>query len=164
MGCIPTNEFLMWSNCGNNCKFCWQKKRADQRTILNESEKIASIDACMSMLSNLRDSDVLIVGGEVYAPQEPSVNAELSKLFALIANKIKLGEIRYFYVNTNLAYNDMVNIDSLMTAFIGIESSIKFTTSYDVYGRFASIEEEDAFIERSHNLTVKYPMLKKYVT
>jgi len=116
------------------------------------------------MLSNLRDSDVLIVGGEVYAPQEPSVNAELSKLFALIANKIKLGEIRYFYVNTNLAYNDMVNIDSLMTAFIGIESSIKFTTSYDVYGRFASIEEEDAFIERSHNLTVKYPMLKKYVT
>ena len=150
---VPMKEFLMWSNCSNNCVFCWQKKLNKPETLLTEDEKIMAIDKVMSEINSLEFSDILIVGGEVYCPHSQAVNAKLAELFNQIANRIKNGQTRYMYANTNLLYNDLVNIDALMTAFDGIRDKLRLTTSFDLAGRFANDDAKQLFL---NNLAKMY--------
>jgi hypothetical protein len=146
-----TREFLLWSNCPNNCKFCWQRIFDDKATWLNEEQKVKSVSLCKDdILSHPEPCDMLIVGGEVFCDQGAKVNEELSKLFEAVADKVHKGEIRFLYANTSLIYDNKVNLVSLFEAFDGIEDSLKFTTSYDLSGRFnrkveSGLTEDDRF-------------------
>ena len=157
MSDVPMVEYIIWSNCPNNCAFCWQKKMNDTTTILNETEKIQAIDACISQISKLGYTDVLIIGGEILCPHSAEVNNKLRYLFNYMAERVRAEETRFFYINTNLLYENRTNLDTLLQAFDGLEDRLKFTTSCDPYGRFQSREAEYKFICNLEYLRDNYP-------
>lgn len=169
MSSIPTMEYLLWSNCSNNCKFCWQKRLKNEATWLTDEEKIDSINRCKQAIDQLGYTDILVVGGEVYSPHTSEVDTALRSLFDKIAQRVKQDQTRFFYVNTNLIYQDLDNIEYLIRAFDGYEEHIKFTTSADAYGRFNEdcgaygIETENIVSQNLVYLTTKYPRLNVVV-
>lgn len=151
-------EFLLWSNCNNNCKFCWQNKIHDLSTILNEEEMLDSLKQAISKIKEIKNGDdLLIVGGEVLADYYYTVDKKLDELFVIVKKKMERNEIRYFYINTNLLYDNLINVTALMNIFIGMRDRIKFTTSYDVYGRFDNEDAKKLFFENIRVLKEKYP-------
>ena len=154
---VPMKEFLLWSNCSNNCRFCWQKKLNKQETLLSEDEKAIAIHTVMDEIELLGYTDVLIVGGEVYAPHSDKVNETLRNLFHRLAHRVRLDMTRYVYVNTNLIYSDLVNIRSLLEEFKGYYDHLRFTTSYDTVGRFSTEEDRELFLTNVDTLVNEYP-------
>lgn len=153
----PMYEFIVWSNCNNNCKFCWQKKLNKPETILSADEKVQALTEVIKKIETLPYGDVLVVGGEAYSPQGDKVNAKLKKMFEVAANRIKAGKLRYFYMNTNLLYTDFVNIDAMYKAFNGIYDHLKFTTSWDPYGRFANENMSKLVVKNAKRIINEYP-------
>ena len=131
-------EFIVWHNCTNQCDFCWQCKKQDKTAFLNHIEMIAAIRATEEkILNEVNDGDdVLLVGGEILNSYNELSDYELHRLLNLCASLIKKDRIRYLYINTNLIYGNRKNLTYLLDLFNGIEDRLKFTTSYDVYGRF----------------------------
>lgn len=131
-------EFIVWHNCTNQCDFCWQCKKQDKTAFLNHIEMIAAIRATEEkILNKVNDGDdVLLVGGEILNSYNELSDYELHRLLNLCASLIKKDRIRYLYINTNLIYGNRKNLTYLLDLFNGIEDRLKFTTSYDVYGRF----------------------------
>lgn len=159
MSDVPMIEYLVWSNCPNNCAFCWQKKINDPTTILTEQEKLQALDLCISEISKLGYTDVLVIGGEILCPHSEEVNNKLRYLFNYMAERVRAEETRFFYVNTNLLYDDRTNLDALLDAFEGLESRLKFTTSCDPYGRFRTEESEMLFVRNLEYLHYSYPQV-----
>ena len=132
-----TLEFLLWSNCMNNCKFCWQRLFNDETTWLCEEDKLKAIAGASEIIAQkATNCSIMIVGGEVYCDQGEKVNAQLKKLYCQIANKVRAGEVEYLYANTNLTYENRENLVNLLDAFEGVEAALMLTTSYDLKGRF----------------------------
>ncbi len=130
-------EFLLWRNCTNKCDFCWQHKLQDPETYLNKSEMLESIDETISRLDEIDiGDDVLLVGGEILASYHSLVDDKLHELFDKCVKLIKKDSIRYLYINTNLIYENRKNLIYLLESMKGLESRLKFTTSFDLYGRF----------------------------
>lgn len=154
---VPMKEFLLWANCPNNCQFCWQKKLANEEMILTESEKLLAIAAVKKEISVLPYSDILIVGGEVYSSHSDEVNVALADLFAYIRQRIDEGLTRLMYANSNLIYADRTVLRSLLTAFSGAEDKLRFTTSYDVYGRYANDDAKAMFFDNLAWIKETYP-------
>jgi hypothetical protein len=142
---MKTAEFVLWSNCPNNCRFCWQRLFHDKSTWLKEEEKLSCLDDCSSLIEEQEGPfDVLLVGGEVFNSQGDSVNGRLKSLYQQIADYINQGKIRFLYANTNLTYSDRTNLVNLLDAFEGLEDRLKFTTSYDLDGRFNRLNEAES--------------------
>lgn len=151
-------EFILWSNCTNQCDFCWQCKKHDANTILTPNEMIDSIYATRKKLNMIHNGDdVLLVGGEILANYDDKVSNELQFLILDCIKRIKEDKIRYFYINTNLLFKDRKNLIYLLNAIAGYESRLKFTTSFDIYGRFKTKESEKLFLDNLRFIHSKYP-------
>lgn len=159
MSDVPMVEYLVWSNCPNNCAFCWQKKMNDPTTLLTEQEKLQALDLCISEISKLGYTDVLVIGGEILCPHSTEVNNKLRYLFNYMAERVRAEETRFFYVNTNLIYEDRTNLNALLDAFEGLENRLKFTTSCDPYGRFRTKDDEHTFVVNLEYLRDNYPKI-----
>lgn len=131
-------EFILWSNCTNRCDFCWQCKMHDISTVLTTEEMVASIFQVYHKIKyEINDGDdVLLVGGEILNSYSQATDEAIKMLIDTCVSLVKEDKIRYLYINTNLIYENRTNLDYLLTSFNGIEDRLKFTTSYDVYGRF----------------------------
>lgn len=156
---VDMNEFLLWSNCSNNCKFCWQKKINNCDCILSAEEKISAINKAEERINQLQRSDVLIVGGEVFEVTSPEVTSRLINFFDNLAVRCEEDKIRFLYINTNLIYSDLTIIDYICNRFYEIPEKLKFTTSYDLEGRFSSKEKENLFLNNLKNVTEHYPYI-----
>lgn len=153
-------EFLLWSNCTNYCEFCWQQKKKDLTTFLNEEEMLRCITETSKMLDTINDGDdVLLVGGEILAPYFSTVNSALHELIDKCVGLVISDEIRYLYINTNLIYLDKTNLTYLLDSFLGIEDRLKFTTSFDIYGRFHSSIEKGIFLDNLAYIRDNYPQI-----
>ena len=151
-------EFLLWSNCTNQCAFCWQCKKKDVTTFLNENEMLECVNKTIAMLDTINDGDdVLLVGGEILAPYHESVNIALQSLIDKCVAMVKSTQIRYLYINTNLIYTNRINLDYLLGKMRGMEYRLKFTTSFDIYGRFRSGRERDIFLSNLAYIRDNYP-------
>lgn len=157
-------EFLLWRNCTNQCDFCWQCKKQDPLTYLNEKEMIHCINEVMANLENINDGDdVLLVGGEILATYYQSVNEELHKLIDKCVAMLKQDKIRFLYINTNLIYKDKTNLIYLLNKVEDIENRLKFTTSYDIYGRFKKEEARELFLSNLKYIHDNYPKINVVV-
>ena len=143
-------EFILWSNCTNCCDFCWQCKMHDISTVLTTEEMVASMFQVYYKINyEINDGDdVLLVGGEILNSYSQATDEAIKMLIDTCVSLVKQNKIRYLYINTNLIYENRTNLDYLLKSFNGIEDRLKFTTSYDVYGRFNhsfNKEESSAF-------------------
>lgn len=132
----PIYEFLLWDNCNNNCKFCFQKKNYHK---LIDDQKRKSIQKVIEFLNSDKFQDgshVMLVGGEIF--DSPTIFADFNHLISIIVNMMIDKKIDLLYINTNLIYK---KLDSVLFLLDTIRSNklfdrLKFTTSYDVEGRF----------------------------
>ena len=153
----PIYEFIVWDNCNNNCKFCWQKQHFKLKT---SAEKVFSLVQVKKFLTSddfKSGSHVLIVGGELFDSSSIPITQELLDFFEYIANKQLTNDIDLLYLNTNLIYDidllcnclDILNNKNLL-------NRLKFTTSYDIYGRFKSKNDEMLFVSNLKKLKTIY--------
>jgi hypothetical protein len=87
----------------------------------------------------------------------------IHKLIDKCVNFIIKNKIRFLYINTNLIYKNQKNLVYLLNAVNGYEDRLKFTTSYDVYGRFKTKEAEELFLENLAFIRDNYPKINVVV-
>lgn len=153
-------EFLLWNNCSNNCTFCHQRnhERKIDDKILTPKEQVESLKECQRFLDSNefeKGNHILLVGGEIFDIKSQIAKHALIDLLKFIKDKMCLNDIDLLYINTNLLYEDTALLNWFLTLYQanGLLERIKFTTSYDMIGRFTSRERELLFY---HNL--------KYIT
>lgn len=132
----PMYEFVLWSNCNNNCQFCWQKYLNKPK---DYPQMVQAIQSVRNYLPNLKNGcDILLVGGEIFCQKE--IQQDFMALAYEICQKLINGDIRYFYINTNLLYNDTSFLFEFLDIFkqYNLFNKLKFTTSWDVVGRFGN--------------------------
>ena len=156
-------EFLLWSNCMNKCKFCWQRLFNDETTWLDEEHKLNAICGCSEIIAEkAHDCTIMIVGGEVYCDQGEKVNEALKKLYTQIAEKARAGEVELLYANTNLTYDNRENLVNLLDAFEGVEDALRLTTSFDLKGRFNESTKK-MFLDNLAFINENYPKVHSVV-
>ncbi len=145
----PIYEFILWDNCSNNCSFCWQKKHGCN---LNNQQKINALEQIIDFLNSDKISNnehILLVGGEIFDQSDGVINEKLLQAYRIILKKQSENKLGYLYINTNLIYS---NINILLELLNIISSSnqlhkVRFTTSYDIYGRFSNSQKEQQFYQ-----------------
>jgi len=175
MTCKPIIEFLLWNDCEahGKCAFCWQQAKHDSSKFLNNEEKINSINCVQDFLyhnfsiqhngknNKYTGNHILLVGGEIFDIKDNQVKVELMKLLTNIIFMMSLKEIDLLYLNTNLLYSDL----TLLCWFLSIVQEYKlfnrlrFTTSWDLVGRFDIKEKEDIFNKNLKFIKEKYPKI-----
>ena len=153
----PVHEFILWSNCTNRCRFCLQSLKADPRCILSDEEKMKAIQEVRRVLPGLPYGDVLLIGGEVFGGISRQVAEALLSLVEYCRERVESGRLRYLYMNTNLLYRDLSTVYGVCSLFSGFEDHLRLATSYDVYGRFRSHEDEELFFKNVSDLTSRFP-------
>lgn len=155
-------EFLLWNNCSNNCTFCHQRahERRINDKILTPDEQIESLKLCKEFLNTQfeKGNHILLVGGEIFDIRNDKPKKALIDLIKHIKNMMCNDEIDLLYINTNLLYEDIGLLDWFLTLLDtnGLIERIKFTTSYDMIGRFTNKEREFLFYKNLKYLTDTY--------
>ena len=160
-------EFLLWNNCSNNCTFCHQRaheRKLDDK-ILTPSEQVESINKCKDFLNSdkfEKGNHILLVGGEIFDVKDQDVKKALIDLIKFVKNKMCVNDIDLLYINTNLLYEDITLLDWFLMLFQANDliERIKFTTSYDMVGRFTSKEREMLFYKNLKYLTDTYENIR----
>ena len=163
----PVYEFILWPNCTNNCRFCWQKEQIKQGKLvkLTFDEKTQALsDVYHFLLSDKFEhgSHIMLVGGELF--DDKRCGSRLLSLLEHVALMMRNDEIDLLYLNTNLLYKDLSTVNQFVQ-WIGdfnLWHRVRFTTSYDLYGRFANERARELMLLNLSKLT-KYPQLQVVV-
>lgn len=147
------NEFVLWPNCSGSCRFCWYKKLKSSSDYLTVEEKKKSLQLAIERISELSYTDVLFVGGELLEESNLPIKEDLFDAFTFVKNA---PQIRFFYLNTNLMYKDTQLVDMLCEIFKDKPEKLRLATSYDVSGRFRSLEEHDRFLKNLKHITSEF--------
>lgn len=156
----PIYEFLVWDNCNNNCKFCFQRENPrlfnakGRKMVLDETIKFIESDQFK------KGSHILICGGEVF--DKPIDFSILDDFFCNILKFMVDGTIDLLYINTNLIYKDLGGVDSLLRRIktLNLFDRLRFTTSYDIDGRFKTEDDRQLMLSNLKLLKGIYKDLK----
>lgn len=155
MICKTIYEFLMWDNCNNNCKFCFQRENPRIFSIKEQEDICESIIEYLNSDRFIPGNHVLIVGGEIF--DNLGRRIFLPKFFDQITDMMTTDKIDLLYLNTNLLYPEscISFLHEILDIFVrkGIVDRLKFTTSYDLSGRFKSKHHEDLFLQNLRQLS-----------
>lgn len=151
----PIYEFLIWDNCNNKCKFCFQ--RLSPRNFDLDTQHLI----CNSVINYLKSDNyisgnhVLIVGGEIF----DDINRKdfLLEFFDNLTSMMSNNHIDLLYLNTNIIYNNacMNILREVLDLFKkrNVLNRLKFTTSYDLDGRFKNKTHENMFLKNLDSLS-----------
>lgn len=167
MKCKKIYELLCWNNCNNNCQFCFQKHHRHEEKFLNENRKVDSMAKAYTLLKSqtyISGSHVLLVGGELFDTKFSENTERVFQYFLKqIIDWMIVGHIDLLYVNTNLLYEDTTYLTKYLLDPIKkhkLFDRLKFTTSYDLYGRFTE-EHPASLVEKNLcKLKKRYPDIK----
>lgn len=156
MSIKPVFEFLLWDNCNNNCQFCFQRENP---RLFNKCKREIILNKVLSFINSdkfIKGSHVLIVGGEIF--DKPSDFEILDSFFCQILKYMIDGTIDLLYINTNLIYKDLGGVDSLLKRIktLNLFDRLRFTTSYDLQGRFRTEEDRNLMLSNLKLLTGIY--------
>lgn len=154
-------EFILWDNCFNNCSFCWQKQNG---YISSDEDKIQTFQTVLHFLESDKfpsGSHVLIVGGELFDNNVSNIINEFQLFWKNIINLQRCKKIDLVYINTNLLYTNLNNLLFLLQLAkkYDLLQRIKFTTSYDSFGRFNTIEKYKLFSKNLKTIMQQYTQL-----
>ena len=120
----------------------------------------------MSILNNViefiksdkfvKGSHILVCGGEIF--DKPTDFQILSTFFSVIIKFMKQGIIDLLYINTNLIYLNINGVYDLLEQLKEAEliERIRFTTSYDIEGRFKNERDRSLMLTNLENIGQKY--------
>lgn len=165
--------FELWTECGNNCKFCYL---GEKNKYTSDEDKLENIHKVSNIIVNrlIEDSDqykaIGLIGGEFFQGQmrNPEVNKAFFKLCEQIFQVIEEDRVRDFWCYCTLTIGDQEDIYKLIDLFdktITDKEKHKFwiLVSYDTYGRFHTEKMKENW--EKHMLAFqKYPFIKFNVT
>lgn len=158
----PIFELLMWNNCNNACKFCHMHNKPHKDKFLSAEHKAVSIQKAKEFLDSpifQHGSHLLLVGGELFDTKfTPSVEKAFFSLVDKVCDYMTAWKINLLYVNTNLIYGDTAYLRLFLDKInrAGLLPRLKFTTSYDLYGRFATKTAENIMLSNLKDLKSTY--------
>lgn len=152
MNIKPIYEFLLWNNCNNNCKFCFQRSVKDRSTYQQQQLALQKTIDFIKSSNFIQGSHILLVGGELFDDKN---RLFLNTFFQQIAEFVNTDIVDLVYLNTNLIYDR--NCLKLLLDCVSLipTNKLKFTTSYDLYGRFYE-DKENQFLENLEVLSKDY--------
>lgn len=158
-------EFLLWDNCNNNCKFCWQR---EQPRIYDKEKRKEILDEVIKFIDSdkfEKGSHILVCGGEVF--DKPQDFDNLTEFFHKIVDFMERDVIELLYINTNLIYWDTKGLmrlfQMLENSHYNLLSRLRFTTSYDIEGRFKNKDSKDLMLANLKYIMDKYPTVHTVV-
>ena len=149
-------EFLVWDNCNNSCQFCWQR---EQPRIFDSQQRERILNEVLHFIKSdkfVKGSHILVCGGEVFAYWDDC--SMLFSFFKEIADLMITGTIGYLYLNTNLIYPYTGSLCTVLN-YLGDENllhRVRFTTSYDIKGRFATEEIRERMLDNLKTVSSVY--------
>lgn len=159
MKCKSIYEFLVWDNCNNNCQFCWQRKNP---RIFSKEIRIKSLESVINFIESdsfVHGSHVLIVGGEIF--DKPTDMSFITNFYTSIVKFMIDGRVDLLYINTNLIYKDLTILTNVLDeiSLNNLINRVRFTTSYDYYGRFKNESDRLLMLSNLSNIRKTYPDL-----
>ena len=155
----PVFEFLLWDNCSNNCKFCYQKLHYNKFTFEQRKQSVQLVKQFINSDDFINNSHVLLVGGELF---DDIANYNLLVDMAVfISDKMLNHCIDLLYINTNLIYSDLQMLYEFLNVFQenGLIQNIKFTSSYDIYGRYENNASNMLFLQNLQHVKQQFKYL-----
>ena len=159
-------EFLLWDNCQNKCKFCFQRKNPRLLTLEQQAKKLNMVYDFINSSNFKAGNHILLVGGELFDDQKRK--DFLRGFFINLVNFIQQNpnHIDLVYVNTNLIFpiNTLIqNVFPMISQFnrAGDEifRKLRFATSYDIEGRFKDASSIDMFLQNIKMIHQTFPKL-----
>lgn len=153
----PVYEFLLWENCRNHCSFCFQ----EEKNQCTEEQKIDSLNKLCQFLSSdqfVKGSHILLVGGELFDTPSFNLSIALKSSIDLIIKLMLKNDIDLLYINTNLIYKKLDVLEYLLSSISSnsLSNRLRFTTSYDIVGRFSSSRSHDLMLRNLSFIKDKY--------
>ena len=153
----PVYEFILWDNCNNHCTFCPQREKCNNLNIFQKAAVLKKVIEFLDSDKYVKGSHILLVGGEIFDNTDGLWSLEQGcdnlsiwcDFIDEICNKMCRGDIDLLYVNTNLLYDDYRLLNWLLVRLAQwkLFDRFKFTTSYDLEGRFHTKEREQLFLD-----------------
>ena len=156
-------EFLVWDNCNNNCQFCWQRENP---RLYTKQQREMILDEVINFIKSpdyINGSHILVCGGEVF--DKPSDFEKLSQFFKIIVDYMKEDIIDLLYINTNLIYSNMSGVLDMLQQVdsANMINRVRFTTSYDVLGRFKTESDRQLMLYNLKLISDCYPTIHTVV-
>ena len=150
-------EFLVWDNCNNNCKFCWQRENPRLYNIQKRKDILREVLNFIYSDKFVKGSHILVCGGEIFDDVIPS--EYLKEFFSEISCLMYNDVIELLYLNTNLLCKDTLSMLNILSVFKekGLIERIRFTTSYDIEGRFKDEESKNHMLDNLGFVKKYYP-------
>lgn len=104
-------------------------------------------------------SHILICGGEIF--DRPSDFPALDAFFFNIVQLMVKGRVDLLYVNTNLIYPNLRGVVNLLNQVncAGLIDRLRFTTSYDIEGRFRTGEDRALMLGNLERIGEMFPTM-----
>lgn len=125
-----------------------------------------SINKTIEFVKQIKDnSHVLLVGGELFDKKNSQIVNKLKYIFDLVQQQQLNGNIDLLYINTNLLYDDLSLLDYVLEQAytFNLLNKIKFTTSYDIDGRFGSTKDQMLFINNFYHVKNKFDLANQNI-
>ena len=143
---IDFDQYQLWPNCNNNCKFCFNRGTPPFST----AECKQNIQDIASFIREKYIgeyvADLSLIGGEVFDTQldDQEVKEEFYNLMHLCKQKISTGNMRRILVCTALLFDIRKQLVPYLDFMkqLGIIDHLMLCTSYDLAYRFKTVEAE----------------------
>ena len=153
---IASYDFIAFSNCNNNCSFCFQKNTENTRYI-SEDDVLKRLDILLQHIienhATAKQINIDITGGELF--YIPSLTSMYQKMFNRIKNvKEQIQKPIRCLIGTNLLYADTTLLYSTLDYVLRLDQDLLrgVFTSFDVVGRFRSLDGLLLFEKNSKDL------------
>lgn len=156
-------QYLLWTNCNNNCRFCIRGDKSD--SFKNLSDMLESVKKAKESICNQDwtkyDGGISVIGGELFYIKDEVLQDALFSLFETVVDKVlKLRENIYLVLISNLIY-DTAFLEKVLNMFKnrGVEEQIQLHTSYDIKYRYATIDDKLLYEQNLYKIRKLYPNL-----
>lgn len=161
----PINEFLLWNNCNNHCKFCHQKanKTKYPGKFPDDKGKLKSIQLVKSFIEDgkvANGSHFLFMGGELFDTElSTETESAFLNLAAMVANRMIANLTGLLYLNTNLIYSDTSLLYKFLRTFTdkGLDNRLRLTTSYDIDYRYKNLQDKQTVEHNMQKISKDFP-------
>lgn len=141
------------NDCNMNCSFCIDNNCHLKKEEIIEYYKKIDYDGFQKALldfvekTNMSDYKCIFLGGELFYGKTPNeILNKFADIYIRVSDKCKeIGKTFTVLAYTNLTYEDTSFLDNFMDRLRKGECNVKIRTSYNMCGRFASINQLHLF-------------------
>ena len=160
---MKTQQFELWTQCNNNCSYCYLGKRRFAGT---PEQKIQNMNFALDWMRQYEHYDeynnVSFIGGEFFQGQldTPEVKAKWIELMEQMQDLFENDLITASWISATLTIGDQQDLFDTLKMFEGIcthQKQLWIVTSYDTIGRFHSKENLENWKHNMKEIKKRFP-------